>query len=111
MKAYIGVVTEGVEGLLVEVARETAEGILEDVLRGLAEGGQGIVERGQGAGVLELDNVLVGDGVAIVAGDERSGLAALGGGRGTEDNRQEGEEDVQAHGEGLASGKALWRGI
>lgn len=77
----IRVVTQGLEGGLVEVAGEAAEGSIEDVLGGLGQdAGDGTVDGGEGGVVLELDNVAVGDEIrGVDLGDaERGRLGALG---------------------------------
>lgn len=97
--AYIGVVPEDVEGSLVERGRETTESVLVNVLRGLRQNAEAVLEDGKGAGVLELDNVLVGDeSIGVTADDERRGSFALGGRRG-KDRGQKSEEDRQTHDE------------
>lgn len=101
----IGVVAEGVEGLLVQAAGEAAEAVLEDVVDVvLGQDAHGVLQRGQRGGVLELDNVLVGDESAGLAagGEERSGLSALG--RCGQHHGQEAEEDRQTHDEVLMDG-------
>lgn len=91
-------VTEGLEGLLVELGREAAEDALKDVLRSLGQSSQGVVEGRQGAGILELDNVLVGnEALGISTRSEEGGRLGALGCWGSQHHRQDSEEDGQTH--------------
>lgn len=101
----VGVVAEGVEGLLVQAAGEAAEAVLEDVVDVvLGQDAHGVLQGGECGGVLELDDVLVSDESAGLAagGEERSGLGTLG--RCGQHHGQEAEEDRQTHDEELMDG-------
>jgi hypothetical protein len=96
-RAYIGVVTESLQGLLVELSSETLEEGAVDSIGGSGEdAGDGIVDGGEGGLVLELDNVLVGNKVIALGGQERGGLGTLGLGS-SQDHGQDSEEDVETH--------------
>lgn len=94
----VRVLTQEIERLAIELAREAAEQPAEDVLgldvRAEAQRAKGVVEPGERAAVLELDDVGVGDARVGVTGAEERRRGAAGGRLGSaERERQQGEED------------------
>ena len=101
MWPYIRVVAERLEVLGAQLAREAAEGVVEDVIGLLGKGADGLIDGGNGHGVLELDDVLAVDELVGATGrQEGSRLLALHG-RGGQDSGEDGEKDGQLHREGM----------
>lgn len=95
--SYVGVVPEGIQHRLVQGGSKALEHIVVDVVGVASKLAQSLIEDGEAATALELDNVLLGDDLGVTGDNEGRGLRALPGGRGGQGHGQDGEEQRWTH--------------